>query len=101
MFVPSLPMLAAQADGVFVGKVTAFEAKLVPGELGKDDSRQMQVATVEVSGSILGKAAKKVQVGFIPNRRYRPAVAVGDEYLFLVRKHPTKKDTWCVEQFFN
>ncbi len=90
----SMPLTLAGADAVFVGTVDDVSAKTVPSPLHKDDTRPMRPAMVSVSESLLGGAAKKVEVGYFPMdgaRRPGLMLAKGKEYLFFVTRNPGKK----------
>lgn len=109
---PPSGMRIASADLVVVGKVTALADKAVKGEMFKGDQRDMQVATVEVSDTVLGGKVKKVEVGFFPpvmnnggGPRIRPIPGVqlqkDEEYGLILVKHPTKKDVYVVANFYD
>ena len=100
---PPLALRIASADVVFVGKVTGFGDKMVPADLEKGDDRQMQIANVEVSQTLLGQVGKKVQVGFFPAMGRRPGLQLepNDEALFLVRQHPKRKNTYVAEMYYS
>lgn len=101
---PPMPLRVAASEIVFVGKVGELGAKMVPAELEKGDTRQMQVATVEVKEALLGKVAgRKVRVGYFPRLGRRPGLAINkdDEAIFFVRQHPTKKDTYVAEMYYS
>jgi hypothetical protein len=100
---PPIAMSVATADAVFVGQVTGFGDKMVPGDLEKGDSRMMQLAEVTVSDDLMGKVGKKVTVGFFPSGGRRPGVQLEpkDKALFLVRKHPTRKNTYVAEMYYS
>jgi len=106
----------ATADAVVVGKVTEVAEKTEKAEMFKGDERQMQVTTVKVEETILGKKTRTIKVAYFPPE---PAPAVGggiriirsgrgsvqltkdqESMLFLTR-HPTKKDVYVVQQYFD
>lgn len=107
---PSIPARVAVVDRVVVGKVTKLAEKLVPAEMTKGDTRQMRIATIAVSEPLFGTKAKEIQVGFFPPalaggrviRRY-PAVdlAAGDEALFYLTRHPTKKNVYVATMYYD
>jgi hypothetical protein len=113
---PALPLRVATVDAILVGKVTGFGPKLVKAEMFKGDMRDMQIANVKVSDTVLGKPAKEVKVGFFPAqggpggvrpgggrpfiRRPGAQLTVGQEAMLLLTKHPTK-DVYTVEAYFN
>lgn len=113
MIAPSpISQRVAAADAVLVGKVTAFADKLVKAEEFKDDTREMQIATVKVEDSLLGKKVKEIKVGFFPPPMGgrpigRPFVrggvqlTVGQEGMLFLTKHPTKKDVYVVRNYFD
>lgn len=113
---PSIPARVAAADAVIVGKVTALADKLVPAEVAKGDSRQMQIATVQVSDGVFGTKRKIVQIGFFPppppppmgNLIGRPIrrfptvqLTVGQEALIYLVRHPTKKDVYLAQNYYD
>jgi len=95
----SIPHQVAGADLVFVGKVTAVAADTVPAAVTKGDTRPMRLATVAVSAAYLGGVGKTVEVGFFPPPNRRPGVNLskGQEALFFLRKHPTRKNTYLAD----
>lgn len=100
---PPIPFRVATTEILFVGKVTGVSEKLVPAEIDKDDPQQMQVATVEVKSALMGKVSGKVEVGYFPSMGRRPGVSVqkGDEAIFFVRKHPSKKNVYVAELYYS
>jgi len=112
---PPVATRVANADLVVVGKVTGFGAKLVKGEMFKGDERDMQIAKIDVSKTVLGKDAKKIEVGYFPpvvNNgggggpkiiRRVPGVRLdeGVEYALILVKHPTKKDLYVVANYYD
>jgi hypothetical protein len=100
-----LPLRVATSDLVVVGKVTGFADKTVPAERFTGDKSAYQIAKVKVEETLLGKAAKEVQVAFIPTTGgpggprilpYRgPSLAVGQEACLFLTKHP-KKDFYTL-----
>ncbi len=99
----SVPLQMAGCDAVFVGKVAAVDDKAVKAEMFKGDARDMQIARVTVSADHLGRPGKNVEVGFFARMGKRPGVtlAKGDEALFLLRKHPTRKNTYVADSFYS
>lgn len=110
-----VPLRVAGADLVVHGKVKGFEDKLIKSELFKNDLREMQVAIVEVKEVLLGDKVKQIKVGFFPPpaapgagpggrpvRRY-PTVQliVGEESLAYLTRHPTKKDLYVAQMYFD
>jgi hypothetical protein len=109
-----IPLRVVGSDVVLVGKVTGFGAKLVPAEMTRGDDRQMQIATIQVSDTIVGKTTKEIKVGYFP-----PVVApgggpgrpirtyptinliVGQESLLFLTRHPTKKDVYVAQMYFD
>jgi len=103
----------ANADLVVVGKVTKFGPKLVKGEMFKGDERDMQIATIKVSDTLLGKEVKEIEVGFFPPAsnnggggpriRPRPGVQLkqDQEACLILTKHPTKKGVYVVTNFYD
>jgi hypothetical protein len=110
---PPLPLRLAGAEVAVVGKVTGFGPKLVPGEMFKGDVRQMQIATVKVSETLLGKGLKEIKVGFFPpatgpgggtrpgRGRFGVNLVKDEESALLLVKHPTKKDLYVVGGIFD
>jgi hypothetical protein len=110
-----VPMRVAAADAVVVGKVAELAEKTESSDLFKGDPRQMQVTTVKVEETISGKKAKTVKVAFFPPEaapanggRIRPRLGRGSvqltkdqEGLFFLTKHPTKKDVYVVQAYFD
>jgi hypothetical protein len=110
---PAVPVRVATADVVVVGKVTGFGPKLVDADMFKGDKRQMQIATVKVDETLLGKGVKEIKVGFFPPPAVRPGppfiirkgggnvqLTVGQEAALFLQKHPTK-DVYTVSQYFD
>jgi hypothetical protein len=99
----SVPLQMVQADAVFVGKVTEVDAKGAPSELFKGDTRTMQIARVTITASYLGHPGKNVEVGFFPMFGRRPGVSLakGDEVLFMMKKHPNRKNTYLADSFYS
>lgn len=103
----------ATADLVVVGKVTGFGPRLVKSELFKGDTREMQIANVKVSETLFGKDVKEIKVGFFPPMGVeggggprlprRPGVQLkqDEESCLLLMKHPTQKDTFVVQGFYD
>jgi hypothetical protein len=92
-----IPMRVATADLAVVGKVTGFGPKMV-----KMNGADHQIALVDVSESILGKAGKQIKVAFVPPmaagpgrpirpgfRRFGVNLTIGMEGCFLLTKAPT------------
>ncbi len=91
-----IPMRVATADLAVVGKVTGFGPKMV-----KMNGADHQIALVDVSETILGKAGKQVKVAFVPPtagpvrpirpgfRRFGVNLTIGMEGCFLLTKAPT------------
>jgi hypothetical protein len=114
LITPPPPALRiANADLVVVGKVTGYEDKTVKGETYKGDARDMRIATVKVSQTLLGKEVKEVRVGYFPpppaanpkgngpvlrvNRAPTVQLKEGEEYCLFLTKHPTHKGVyWTV-----
>ncbi len=97
----SMPLQVATADAIFVGKVTAAPGgPMASGVAG--DARKMTLAPVTVSASFLGGAGKNVEVGaFTPAYRGSPpALVKGVEYLFLVKRHPARKNTYYAASIY-
>jgi len=119
---PPVPMRAAAASAAYVGKVTAVADKAVAADMFKGDTRQMKVATVRVSETLVGKGAREVKVGFFtgavggpaigggirPIRPIRPPIGrmggvqltVGQEGVLFLNQHPTMKDVYVVTDNF-
>jgi hypothetical protein len=108
---PALPLRVAVTDAVVIGKVIGLNEKLVPGEMFKGDLRQMQIATVKVGESLLGKGDKEIKVGFFPPPatgpgairppRFGVRLAKDQEAALLLVKHPTKKDLYVIKGMFD
>ncbi|MFO0842075.1 MAG: hypothetical protein U0797_06685 [Gemmataceae bacterium] len=107
---PSIPARVAVADRIVVGKVTKVAEKLVPAEWNKGDTRPMQLATVAVVETVSGPKVREIQVGFFPpppsrGRSARPGpalnLAVGDEALFYLTRHPTKKGVYVAPTYYD
>jgi hypothetical protein len=98
----AMPMQVATSDAVFVGKVTEAPGKPVPGGIA-GDARQITLARVSVSACYLGGAGKNVEVAaFSPAYRSSPpALEKGVEYLFLVKRHPKRKDTFVAASIYD
>jgi hypothetical protein len=82
----------ALSNCVVVGKITAIRVKPVQGRLypyqAKGKGTAFTIAEVEVKEAIFGiKQQKKILVGFIEHRQYKPAPAVGLEGCFFAVKH--------------
>jgi hypothetical protein len=108
----AMPIRVANADVIVVGKVTALADKTEPAQLIKGDTRQMQIATVKVEETLMGKAGKEVKVGFIvpaarnPGGGVRPAIlpysirlTAGQEAALFLKRHPNKKGVFTVLGF--
>ncbi len=98
---PPVALRVAQADAVFVGKVTEVDTK-PKGLTG--DGRDLHLATLVVSADLQGRVGKNIEVAYYPEggRRFGfggPAPAKGDEVLFFARRHPTRKNTYVAEMF--
>jgi hypothetical protein len=107
---PSIPGRVAVVDRVVVGKVTKLTEKLVPAAMTKGDTRQMRIATITVSEPLFGPKAKEIQVGYFPPAppggrviRRQPALelAAGDEALFYLTRHPTKKNVYLATMYYD
>jgi len=111
---PPVGMRIASADLVVVGKVTGFGAKMVKGEMFKGDERDMQIAKIKVGETLVGKQAKEIEVGFFPPMNVNngggpriikrgPSVQLkqDEEYALILTKHPTKKDTYVVVNYYD
>jgi hypothetical protein len=100
---PPALVRAATSDLVVVGKVTDFDAKLVPIDPLKKERGQFKVATVKVEQSLLGKGGKQVKVAFRepaavppPGGGVRPPIRrlpqvelkLNQEACFYLVKHP-------------
>ena len=101
---PSTAERAAMADVIVVGKVTAFEDKLVEVEIAPGQKASYKIASIKVSATIGGaNGLTHVRVGFIPApaaapvapggpirpiRRggYNPTLEVGQEGCFFLAK---------------
>jgi hypothetical protein len=91
--------------------VTAVTEKTVAADMFKGDTRQMKIATVRVSQTLVGKGAREVKVGFVvlaggvggpirPGRFNLPQLAVGQEGVVMLHKHPTMKDVYVFSDNF-
>lgn len=108
---PPVPQRVAAADLIAVGKATGFGDKLVASDLFKGDDRQMQVAKFQVTDTVTGKAGKTIDVGFFPPPAPQPGrpgrmfgsvqFLVGQEALVYVVKHPTKKDFYVAQMYYD
>ncbi len=110
---PPAPQRLATATAAYVGKVTEVSDKAVKANMFKDDTREMKIATVRVSETILGKGMREVKVGFfLPEMggiggRPRPPIGRGFgiqltkdmEGALLLHKHPTMKDVYVFADF--
>jgi hypothetical protein len=105
-----LPLRAARAECIVVGKVTSIEEKEVEAAMAPGVPKtSYKIAVVEVSENVLGaKGQKTVRVGFVPPRapakppiikRYGLTLTVGQEGLFLLTKHP--QDSFYVPGIFD
>jgi hypothetical protein len=96
---PPGPMRVVQSDAVFVGKVVSFEPVDVEVKNVK-----YTIAIVQVNQALHGlKDEKTIRVGFIPYKKPQPGepitsgslrrndLQLGQEGLFMVRKHPEGK----------
>jgi len=113
---PPAGQRVATADLIVVGKVTGFGEKTVKGEMYKGDERQMQIATIKVGETLVGKADKEIKVGFfppkqpepqkdgirLPIRRY-PTVQLkqDEEYCLFLTKHPTQKGVYVAVNYYD
>ncbi len=112
---PSLPERVATSRLIVVGKVTGFGPRLIKAELFKGDTRELQIANLQVSESVLGKADKKIEVGFFPpaaapgggGRPIRPIrrfptvqLKQDQEVLLFLTKHPTK-DIYLATNYYD
>jgi hypothetical protein len=99
---PSVPLRAAAAAAVVVGKVTAVTEKAEKAELYKGDERDMKIATVRADRVLLGNPGRPVKVAFLSApasplvRRPHVRLAKGQEALLFLDKHPTKKGVYLV-----
>ena len=85
-----LPVLTCQGPA-FIGKV----ADLAWSE--KADAKETARAKVTVCTGLMGGAGKNVEVVLLrADRRFRLVLAKGDEALFIIRKHPTRKDAYLL-----
>jgi len=106
----------ATADLIVVGKVTAVTEKTVKGEMFKNDTREMKVATLKVEDVLLGKGVKTVKVGFFPPQpvdqpkdgirrpiRRMPTVQLSkdDEVCLFLTKHPTKRGVYIAVNYYD
>ncbi len=108
---PTIPARVAVVDRVVVGKVIKLSDKLVPSEMFKDDKRSMQLATVQVSEAILGSKTNEIQVGYFPPTAPQPGLPirrvtvielnVGDEALFYLTAHPSKKGVYLISNYYD
>jgi hypothetical protein len=117
MIAPSpISQRVARSDAVVVGKVTSLAEKTEKAEMFKGDERQMRVATLAVEEAVQGKKTRTVQVGFFPpppppapgggiriirgggNRSVQ--LTKDHEGMLFLTKHPTKKDLYVVQQYF-
>jgi hypothetical protein len=110
---PPIALRPGPADLIVTGKVTGFGSKLVKGEMYKGDVRDMQVATIKVGDTLLGKQAKEIKVGFFPPMntqgggpriiRRGPTVQLrqDEEYCLLLIKHPTQKDVYVAMNYYD
>jgi len=110
---PPTPQRVATATAAYVGKVTAVADKAVKAAVYKDDEREMKIATVRVSETLLGKGMREVKVGFfvpsavVPGRPIRPGLGRGtgpqlfkdQEGILMLHKHPTMKDVYLFADF--
>jgi hypothetical protein len=105
-----LPLRVAAADLTVAGKVTALAGDPVPAGLSSGDTRPMQIVLVQVAEVLEGKAGKQIKVGYFPPpprvpgarpfiaRRGSVQLAVGQEAVLLLTKHPTQ-DCYTVSTF--
>ena len=105
---PAMPLRAAPADAVVLGKVTAVAAKAEKAELYKGDTREMTFATVKVESALLGKPGKTVKVGFLAplppkGKRKRPAarLSADQEACLFLLKLPTKKGSYYLANYYD
>ncbi|MBY0230301.1 MAG: hypothetical protein K2W96_13540 [Gemmataceae bacterium] len=111
---PPAPTRVATATAAYVGKVTEVADKAVKAEMFKGDERELKIAKVKVTETILGKGAREVKVGyFVPmpirggGRPIRPGLGRGMgpqlskdmEGVFMLHKHPTMKDVYVFADF--
>jgi len=111
---PAMPNRVAAADLVVVGKV-ADVGKAVKGEMFKGDERDMPIAKVKVSETLIGKEVKEIQVGYFPPARPKPVkdrpvfvrprpgvqLQQDEEYCLILVKHPSKKDVYVVAAYYD
>ena len=117
MIAPSpISQRVARADAVVIGKVTALAEKTEKADMFKGDDREMQITTVKVEEAVLGKKTQTIKVAFFPPSapanvgggiRIRPGFGRGSvqltkdqESMFFLTKHPTKKNLYVVQQYF-
>jgi hypothetical protein len=98
---PPIALRAAQADAVFVARISEIDAKPKAGLVDAADGREMHLAKAVVSGDLLGHVGKNIEVAFQPGgSRFGGApLAKGDEVLFFARKHPDRKNTYVADMF--
>lgn len=117
MIAPSpISQRVARADAVVLGKVTSIAEKTEKAEMFKGDERPMKVATVAVEEAVSGKKRKTVKVAFFPlppppppgggiriirGGRGTVQLTKGQEAMFFLTKHPTTKDLYVVQQYFD
>ncbi|MFO0878971.1 MAG: hypothetical protein U0840_16635 [Gemmataceae bacterium] len=104
---PPLMLRVPVVDAVVLGKVTGFGEKLVPAEMFKGDTSEMQVARVKVDEVLQGRAGpKEIQVGFFPSpgrgaRNPIPAVEVNEECCFFLTRHPTRANLYILRNWYD
>lgn len=102
---PALPLRIAVADTVLLGKATSFGPRLIKAEMFPGDDREFQTATVEVSETILGTKTKQIQVGLVHSPRSgrfpTARVALNQDAILILKKHPTKKDLFVIENYYD
>ena len=116
MIAPSpISLRVASADAVVVGKVTEVTAKSEKGEMAKGDERMIYIATVKVEETIQGKKTKTIKVAYFapPAAPAGGGIRIGggnrggvqltkdQEGVLFLSKHPTKKDVYLVQQYFD
>jgi hypothetical protein len=110
---PPAPTRVATATAAYVGKVTEVSDKAVKAGMFKGDEREMKIATIRVTETILGKGMREVKVGFfLPEkpmggrpirpglgRGFGPQLSKDMDGAFLLHKHPTLKDVYVFADF--
>jgi len=112
--IPPAPIAqsVARADAVVIGKVVSLAEKTEKAELFKGDERQMKIATVVVEDTLSGKKKKTVKVAFFPPSPLLPGAGIrmgrgsvqlakDQEAMFFLTRHPTKKDLYVIQQYFD